>query len=399
MGVNIQEELALRALQEQYESLGTASALKSSFPKNVSKNEYEATEINFNKDIEEKDQLTPELTEESIKDWNYAELVKEISNQNKMYDTLKSQREMITEYRNMYGEMYQMNRMVNDLKEKAVQDGFDSGEFDRVLYDLSAFERSIEPNLQIMTNNLTLLNDRLVELYGSDKKKTKFITDQMLISVNKYITRLTMKMDENHEFNIPREPEEYTSAMRLQLEKLYIEKEALEARATQAFMYQRMTSIMQHRTVYNEVIRDYDRADRQIHRYLNIYFNNSDIKRFRIFFTMLTDPFTARLILFHISKVIRYGRSNGTSFYGRVFLMNILDYAYGAWDLTSEDEFLAFYSGIAKRYRNVINDKNYKSYYKTNAYKRDTDLVTKVAALQKAAEERATETISANATN
>ena len=106
---------------------------------------------------------------------------------------------------------------------------------------------------------------------------------------------------------------------------------------------------------WEAVKKDYNKADRFIHRYCmeTMNFHIAEFNAVVRFFTMYAGTtFISRMMLYQIARVIKHGKHDGTDMYARLFLMNIADYAFKRYDYDTDrlDEVMKSISFVYNQY-------------------------------------------------
>ena len=325
----------------------------------------------------------PRITKDDLKDCNFVEMTHRRRVYRKYMKDLEDVLENVKAIRGFYanndadGEKILQEVFSDRDKEEVESDSeeqslLDLPEIRDFAKDIELFISSYPENHEILESNIKLLSDEIESRYGDIELRTSFVSEQMIEWLDKTYNKAIYRKDENGNYTIPRDMGEITPRVKDMLNRLTIEKCAIQMRADSPFLHCRSIAPGNAHRIYLEVRKDFDKADRFIMKYLSKEFTPTQVAQIRNFAIMSSDPFCARLFLYQIAKLMRFGKRDGSDIHARLFCMNICDFSRGVYDLDTDEEFLRKTRELITRYRHTIDPATMRRFERTEACKKDT---------------------------
>lgn len=311
------------------------------------------------------DGIVVRFTEENLKNLNYAELISERSNNRKSLDQLKNMKSTIDQMRSFYSDAKGLSDALKEYSSKMKDDEDIDGGFSDMLNNMDQFDSTYGENSDNLQANLDLIEKVIKDKYGDVEKTSTFISSQMIEVIDKNLNMLTHKKDEDDLYTVSIPENDLTFKQKEAISILRMRKAAIQDRGNMTFIMNRLTNPASINKTYLEVRKDFNKADKYIIKYTRRKFTAKQIAQIRMFLMVNVGAFSARMIMYQMAKLMRYGREDGKDIYPRLFYMNILDYAMNTYNCTTEDELLSKIYTIGNAYYNRMDKISQRMYEKS----------------------------------
>ena len=289
--------------------------------------------------IKEKSNILPELDHASLEGMNFAELQAMLNSLKKSRDNAKMTMEYIDEYKKMKTPLEELAKTLEETNSTQKLDTLNLNQFQK---EIEQFEKEYDEVQEKTEKAISEISQEIEKRYGDVEKTSSFILSQMIELIEKKESGLLQQVEkiEASEANDSEKLAKRTkiSAKQAQLATM---KKALNDRVEMTYWTNRFSNPQVLRKLWKEVSKNYDKAFRESIKYLCRYFKINDLNTVRTTILLSNTCPGAQIaiacIFYELYKNLRFERDSFRSWYGRVFIMNILDYVQGAYDFHEED--------------------------------------------------------------
>lgn len=256
----------------------------------------------------------------------------------------------------------------------------DNTDFSKLLDYPEEFQKAYDLNIPIIEANDKKINEFIQKKYGNVRKCSSFYTNELRNTLEKNIKAIEFSKDENGNYTIPKES--FTNLEKISLKSLENSLNAVNDRPNMIYMISHCINYTALINTWKAVRKDYKAADDYIRKVFmpksvnRRVFTADEFRQMVMLLTMMSDAFYARMLMYQIARVIDRGHHDGTDMYGRLFCLNISDYANNRYDL-NEEHFLDVIHTILQAYVNYSHSENEstrKRYMKSKVYQEDLAL-------------------------
>lgn len=242
------------------------------------------------------------------------------------------------------------------------------------------FQESYNLNIPIIEANDKKINEEIQTRFGNVRKCSSFYTNELRDTIEKNIQRIKFTQDDNGNYVVPKE--KLTNLESLSLKSLENSLSAINDRPNMIYMISHCINYSALINTWKSVRKDYRAADAYISKVFmpksvnRRVFSADEFRQMVMLLTMMSDSFYARMMMYQIARVIDRGHHDGTDMYGRLFCLNLSDYANNRYDL-NEEHLLDVIHTILQAYVNYSlkeNEATLKRYKKTDVYQEDLKL-------------------------
>jgi hypothetical protein len=277
------------------------------------------------------DNLTELLSQ--VKNMNFVELTTVTKQMIDYENSLTASKNELDKYTTLVSEIKKNENNLNDsiVKENILeQNGIEETE--------EEFNSSYDKYMELITQIKEEINKKMVEYEGINKN-TEFLTTQLIDIIDKKISALSGVDDSYSDY----------------LLRLRHMKSTLTNRFDYSVLENKITHGGSVKKLKAECIKYGNNIDKRIRRNFSGSFGENQIEKIYTSFTnTIGNKETARVILYHLSKIIKKGLwSDSYVIYNwvKVFLMNVLDMGNGILDNeVEENNLMAFTKNIVKYY-------------------------------------------------
>ena len=297
--------------------------------------------------------ISKKLTREDIEDLNFVELQRVIRANQININSLEDAKVMVDAMSSMFESTKDLFEMADQFKkghESSEEGVVDYSDFIKLPKE---FKANYDANKPILEENIKLVEEVSKEKFGMAPKTSSFYSAQLKEALENQMNRILNSPDENKKFTIPKTT--FTEKEKNALRSLKNSIAAVEDRPTMNYIFSHCTNKLALINTWEAVKKDYNKADRFIHRYCmeTMNFHIAEFNAVVRFFTMYAGTtFISRMMLYQIARVIKHGKHDGTDMYARLFLMNIADYAFKRYDYDTDrlDEVMKSISFVYNQY-------------------------------------------------
>lgn len=318
--------------------------------------------------IKEKSNILPELDHTSLEGMNFAELQAMLNSLKKSRDNAKMTMEYIEEYKKM---KTPLEELAKTLEESGSNQKLDLLDLDHFQKEIEQFEKEYDAVQEKTEKAIAEISQEIETRYGEIEKTSTFILAQMIELIEKKETGLLQQIEkiDTSEISDSEKLAKKTKIMAKQ-SQLSTMKRALNDRIDMSYWTNRFTNPQVIRKLWKEVSKNYDKTFRESIKYLCRYFKINDLNTVRTTILLSNTCPGVQIIIacifYDLYKNLRFEHDSFKSWYGRVFIMNILDYVQGVYDFHEEDPlWLPKYLGeIVRKIASTMFAANQKEYVK-----------------------------------
>lgn len=326
--------------------------------------------------------LVPEFTDEYLHEKNFIELERLRKSNLRNKDTLDNMKTTVESMAKFYTDNKDLLDASKEYGIKIKEEAEESEEtdFSKLMDYPAEFQESYDLNIPIIEANDKKINEEIQTRFGNVRKCSSFYTSELRDTIEKNIQRIKFIQDGNGNYVIPKE--KLTNLESLSLKSLENSLSAINDRPNMIYMISHCINYSALINTWKSVRKDYRAADAYIRKVFmpksvnRRVFSADEFRQMVMLLTMMSDPFYARMMMYQIARVIDRGHHNGTDMYGRLFCLNLSDYANNRYDL-NEEHLLDVIHTILQAYVNYSlkeNEATLKRYKKTDVYQEDLKL-------------------------
>ncbi len=351
---------------------------------NVVEDVVSAEEANSSTNTEAKSDkiLVPEFTDEYLHEKNFIELERLRKSNLRNKDTLDNMKTTVESMAKFYTDNKDLLDASKEYGIKIKEEAEESEEtdFSKLMDYPAEFQESYDLNIPIIEANDKKINEEIQARFGNVRKCSSFYTNELHDTIEKNIQRIKFTQDDNGNYVVPKE--KLTNLESLSLKSLENSLSAINDRPNMIYMISHCINYSALINTWKSVRKDYRAADAYIRKVFmpksvnRRVFSADEFRQMVMLLTMMSDPFYARMMMYQIARVIDRGHHDGTDMYGRLFCLNLSDYANNRYDL-NEEHLLDVIHTILQAYVNYSlkeNEATLKRYKKTDVYQEDLKL-------------------------
>lgn len=342
----------------------------------------EETNSSTNTEVKSDKILVPEFTDEYLHEKNFIELERLRKSNLRNKDTLDNMKTTVESMAKFYTDNKDLLDASKEYGIKIKEEAEESEEtdFSKLMDYPAEFQESYDLNIPIIEANDKKINEEIQTRFGNVRKCSSFYTNELRDTIEKNIQRIKFTQDDNGNYVIPKE--KLTNLESLSLKSLENSLSAINDRPNMIYMISHCINYSALINTWKSVRKDYRAADAYIRKVFmpksvnRRVFSVDEFRQMVMLLTMMSDPFYARMMMYQIARVIDRGHHDGTDMYGRLFCLNLSDYANNRYDL-NEEHLLDVIHTILQAYVNYSlkeNEATLKRYKKTDAYQEDLKL-------------------------
>lgn len=342
----------------------------------------EETNSSTNTEVKSDKILVPEFTDEYLHEKNFIELERLRKSNLRNKDTLDNMKTTVESMAKFYTDNKDLLDASKEYGIKIKEEAEESEEtdFSKLMDYPAEFQESYDLNIPIIEANDKKINEEIQTRFGNVRKCSSFYTNELRDTIEKNIQRIKFTQDDNGNYVIPKE--KLTNLESLSLKSLENSLSAINDRPNMIYMISHCINYSALINTWKSVRKDYRAADAYIRKVFmpkNVnrrVFSADEFRQMVMLLTMMSDPFYARMMMYQIARVIDRGHHDGTDMYGRLFCLNLSDYANNRYDL-NEEHLLDVIHTILQAYVNYSlkeNEATLKRYKKTDVYQEDLKL-------------------------
>lgn len=323
--------------------------------------------------------LVPEFTNEYLHEKNFIELERLRKSNLRNKDTLDNMKTTVESMAKFYTDNKDLLDASKEYGIKIKEEAEESEEtdFSKLMDYPSEFQESYNLNIPIIEANDKKINEEIQTRFGNVRKCSSFYTNELRDTIEKNIQRIKFTQDDNGNYVVPKE--KLTNLESLSLKSLENSLSAINDRPNMIYMISHCINYSALINTWKSVRKDYRAADAYISKVFmpksvnRRVFSADEFRQMVMLLTMMSDSFYARMMMYQIARVIDRGHHDGTDMYGRLFCLNLSDYANNRYDL-NEEHLLDVIHTILQAYVNYSlkeNEATLKRYKKTDVYQED----------------------------
>lgn len=326
--------------------------------------------------------LVPEFTNEYLHEKNFIELERLRKSNLRNKDTLDNMKTTVESMAKFYIDNKDLLDASKEYGIKIKEEAEESEEtdFSKLMDYPAEFQESYNLNIPIIEANDKKINEEIQTRFGNVRKCSSFYTNELRDTIEKNIQRIKFTQDDNGNYVVPKE--KLTNLESLSLKSLENSLSAINDRPNMIYMISHCINYSALINTWKSVRKDYRAADAYISKVFmpksvnRRVFSADEFRQMVMLLTMMSDSFYARMMMYQIARVIDRGHHDGTDMYGRLFCLNLSDYANNRYDL-NEEHLLDVIHTILQAYVNYSlkeNEATLKRYKKTDVYQEDLKL-------------------------
>ena len=326
--------------------------------------------------------LVPEFTNEYLHEKNFIELERLRKSNLRNKDTLDNMKTTVESMAKFYTDNKDLLDASKEYGIKIKEEAEESEEtdFSKLMDYPAEFQESYNLNIPIIEANDKKINEEIQTRFGNVRKCSSFYTNELRDTIEKNIQRIKFIQDDNGNYVVPKE--KLTNLESLSLKSLENSLSAINDRPNMIYMISHCINYSALINTWKSVRKDYRAADAYISKVFmpksvnRRVFSADEFRQMVMLLTMMSDSFYARMMMYQIARVIDRGHHDGTDMYGRLFCLNLSDYANNRYDL-NEEHLLDVIHTILQAYVNYSlkeNEATLKRYKKTDVYQEDLKL-------------------------
>ena len=326
--------------------------------------------------------LVPEFTNEYLHEKNFIELERLRKSNLRNKDTLDNMKTTVESMAKFYTDNKDLLDASKEYGIKIKEEAEESEEtdFSKLMDYPAEFQESYNLNIPIIEANDKKINEEIQTRFGNVRKCSSFYTNELRDTIEKNIQRIKFTQDDNGNYVVPKE--KLTNLESLSLKSLENSLSAINDRPNMIYMISHCINYSALINTWKSVRKDYRAADAYISKVFmpksvnRRVFSADEFRQMVMLLTMMSDSFYARMMMYQIARVIDRGHHDGTDMYGRLFCLNLSDYANNRYDL-NEEHLLDVIHTILQAYVNYSlkeNEATLKRYKKTDVYQEDLKL-------------------------
>lgn len=326
--------------------------------------------------------LVPEFTNEYLHEKNFIELERLRKSNLRNKDTLDNMKTTVESMAKFYTDNKDLLDASKEYGIKIKEEAEESEEtdFSKLMDYPAEFQESYDLNIPIIEANDKKINEEIQTRFGNVRKCSSFYTNELRDTIEKNIQRIKFTQDDNGNYVVPKE--KLTNLESLSLKSLENSLSAINDRPNMIYMISHCINYSALINTWKSVRKDYRAADAYISKVFmpksvnRRVFSADEFRQMVMLLTMMSDSFYARMMMYQIARVIDRGHHDGTDMYGRLFCLNLSDYANNRYDL-NEEHLLDVIHTILQAYVNYSlkeNEATLKRYKKTDVYQEDLKL-------------------------
>ena len=326
--------------------------------------------------------LVPEFTNEYLHEKNFIELERLRKSNLRNKDTLDNMKTTVESMDKFYTDNKDLLDASKEYGIKIKEEAEESEEtdFSKLMDYPAEFQESYNLNIPIIEANDKKINEEIQTRFGNVRKCSSFYTNELRDTIEKNIQRIKFTQDDNGNYVVPKE--KLTNLESLSLKSLENSLSAINDRPNMIYMISHCINYSALINTWKSVRKDYRAADAYISKVFmpksvnRRVFSADEFRQMVMLLTMMSDSFYARMMMYQIARVIDRGHHDGTDMYGRLFCLNLSDYANNRYDL-NEEHLLDVIHTILQAYVNYSlkeNEATLKRYKKTDVYQEDLKL-------------------------
>ena len=326
--------------------------------------------------------LVPEFTNEYLHEKNFIELERLRKSNLRNKDTLDNMKTTVESMAKFYTDNKDLLDASKEYGIKIKEEAEESEEtdFSKLMDYPAEFQESYNLNIHIIEANDKKINEEIQTRFGNVRKCSSFYTNELRDTIEKNIQRIKFTQDDNGNYVVPKE--KLTNLESLSLKSLENSLSAINDRPNMIYMISHCINYSALINTWKSVRKDYRAADAYISKVFmpksvnRRVFSADEFRQMVMLLTMMSDSFYARMMMYQIARVIDRGHHDGTDMYGRLFCLNLSDYANNRYDL-NEEHLLDVIHTILQAYVNYSlkeNEETLKRYKKTDVYQEDLKL-------------------------
>lgn len=326
--------------------------------------------------------LVPEFTNEYLHEKNFIELERLRKSNLRNKDTLDNMKTTVESMAKFYTDNKDLLDASKEYGIKIKEEAEESEEtdFSKLMDYPAEFQESYNLNIPIIEANDKKINEEIQTRFGNVRKCSSFYTNELRDTIEKNIQRIKFTQDDNGNYVVPKE--KLTNLESLSLKSLENSLSAINDRPNMIYMISHCINYSALINTWKSVRKDYRAADAYIRKVFmpksvnRRVFSADEFRQMVMLLTMMSDSFYARMMMYQIARVIDRGHHDGTDMYGRLFCLNLSDYANNRYDL-NEEHLLDVIHTILQAYVNYSlkeNEATLKRYKKTDVYQEDLKL-------------------------
>ena len=323
--------------------------------------------------------LVPEFTNEYLHEKNFIELERLRKSNLRNKDTLDNMKTTVESMAKFYTDNKDLLDASKEYGIKIKEEAEESEEtdFSKLMDYPAEFQESYNLNIPIIEANDNKINEEIQTRFGNVRKCSSFYTNELRDTIEKNIQRIKFTQDDNGNYVVPKE--KLTNLESLSLKSLENSLSAINDRPNMIYMISHCINYSALINTWKSVRKDYRAADAYISKVFmpksvnRRVFSADEFRQMVMLLTMMSDSFYARMMMYQIARVIDRGHHDGTDMYGRLFCLNLSDYANNRYDL-NEEHLLDVIHTILQAYVNYSlkeNEATLKRYKKTDVYQED----------------------------
>lgn len=288
--------------------------------------------------IKEKSNILPDTDDNSLKEMNFAELQATLNSLKKSYENAKMTMNYINEYKSMKTPLEELAKTL----EESGSNELNSLDLDKFQKEIDQFEKGYTDIQEKTESMISRISEEIQNRYGNIEKTSSFISNQMLELLEKKEVKLKNQLEKINDGNESRSIKiSKKNKITAKLSQLDTMKKALNDRENMMYWKNRFSNPAVIQNLWKEVSKNYDKDFEEAIKYLCRYFKINDLNAVRTVILLSNVHPAASLaigcIFYDLYKNLRYEKDSFKSWYGRVFIMNILDYGQGVYDFHRED--------------------------------------------------------------
>ena len=326
--------------------------------------------------------LVPEFTNEYLHEKNFIELERLRKSNLRNKDTLDNMKTTVESMVKFYTDNKDLLDASKEYGIKIKEEAEESEEtdFSKLMDYPAEFQESYNLNIPIIEANDKKINEEIQTRFGNVRKCSSFYTNELRDTIEKNIQRIKFTQDDNGNYVVPKE--KLTNLESLSIKSLENSLSAINDRPNMIYMISHCINYSALINTWKSVRKDYRAADAYISKVFmpnsvnRRVFSADEFRQIVMLLTMMSDSFYARMMMYQIARVIDRGHHDGTDMYGRLFCLNLSDYANNRYDL-NEEHLLDVIHTILQAYVNYSlkeNEATLKRYKKTDVYQEDLKL-------------------------
>ena len=288
--------------------------------------------------IKEKSNILPDTDDNSLKEMNFAELQATLNSLKKSYENAKMTMNYINEYKSMKTPLEELAKTL----EESGSNELNSLDLDKFQKEIDQFEKEYTDIQEKTESMISRISEEIQNRYGNIEKTSSFISNQMLELLEKKEVKLKNQLEKINDGNESQSTKiSKKNKIATKLSQLDTMKKALNDREDMLYWKNRFSNPAVIQNLWKEVSKNYDKDFEEAIKYLCRYFKINDLNAVRTVILLSNVHPAASLaigcIFYDLYKNLRYEKDSFKSWYGRVFIMNILDYGQGVYDFHRED--------------------------------------------------------------